>query len=175
MKEEEIYLVDYDPSWVDKFQKEKKLIEHTLGNRITGGVHHFGSTAVPGLKAKPIIDIMVGIENLEKAKEYIPLLEKIDYQYFPYKSDEMLWFCKPSPYKRTHHLHMLETTHPQWKARIAFRDYLREHPETKDKYEKLKIDLAEKFRDDREAYTEAKTTFIKKIVLKSLGKNYPFE
>jgi GrpB-like predicted nucleotidyltransferase (UPF0157 family) len=168
--EETVHIVPYDPSWPEKFAIEKNLVEETLGSWIAGGVHHVGSTAIPGMSAKPIIDIMVGVKNLNGAKACIPFLEQIQYCYYPYKPDEMIWFCKPSPYKRTHHLYIMEVSHPEWKARIAFRDYLKNHPEAKEEYRKLKTQLAEKYSTDREAYTESKTEFVKMIVSKSLGK-----
>ena len=168
-QEETVHVVPYDNSWPKKFIIEKKLIEETLDSWITDGVHHVGSTSIPEMSAKPIIDIMVGVKNLEEAKACIPLLEKIQYCYYPYKPEEMIWFCKPSPYKRTHHLYLMEVSHPEWQARIAFRDYLKNHPDAKEEYLNLKTELAEKYRDDREAYTEAKTDFVKKIVKKALG------
>ena len=72
----------------------------------------------------------------------------------------MHWFCKPSPEHRTHHLYLIETNHPEFRARLAFRNYLISHPDRALEYEKLKISLADKFKNDREAYTEAKTAFI---------------
>ena len=169
-KEEEIHLVPYDPSWPTKFESEKTLIEKTLGSWIVGGVHHVGSTAVPGLSAKPVIDIMVGVKNLEEAKPCIELLEKIHYMYFPYRPEIMHWFCKPSMEHRTHHLHMMEEGSRAWKERLAFRDYLRLHADVRDAYQKLKISLAEKFRDDRESYTDSKTEFVRTIVARATKK-----
>ncbi len=167
-KEEEIRISPYDPTWPDKFEKEKKSIEKCLGSRIFGGVHHVGSTSVPGLSAKPIIDIMVGVKNLEEAKSCIDLLSTIHYQYFPYKPEYMHWFCKPSLEHRTHHLYLMEPQSKAWMARLAFRDSLRVYPETRKAYEELKITLAEKFRDNREAYTDAKTEFINAVVDEAL-------
>ncbi len=169
-KEEEIHIVSYDPSWSDKFEEEKRLIEKTLGSWIVGGVHHVGSTSVPGLSAKPVIDIMVGVKNLEEAKPCIDLLAKIQYMYFPYRPEIMHWFCKPSLEHRTHHLYLMVPTSREWKARLAFRDCLRTDTETRQKYEELKSSLANKFRNDREAYTEAKTEFIKSVVNKAIVK-----
>jgi GrpB-like predicted nucleotidyltransferase (UPF0157 family) len=162
--EESIYLKDYDPKWPIKFEAEKQLIKNTLGSGITGGIHHVGSTAVPNLRGKPIIDIMVGVEKLEPAKAFIPLLEKVAYVYFPYKPEIMHWFCKPSPAHREFHLYLMEPSSPQWKGRLLFRDQLREHPETAKKYLILKEDLAAKFQNDREAYTQGKTDFVKSVV-----------
>ena len=76
----------------------------------------------------------------------------------------MHWFCKPSPEHREFHLYLIEPTNPEWSARIAFRDYLRSHPETAQEYTELKTKLATQFKDDREAYTKGKTEFIKSIV-----------
>jgi GrpB-like predicted nucleotidyltransferase (UPF0157 family) len=165
-KEEQIHIVPYDLSWPNKFESEKELLQQTIKDFIVGGIHHVGSTSIPGLAAKPIIDIMVGVESLEKGKTLIPLLENIQYCFYPYKPDQMVWFCKPSPYKRTHHLHLIEYGSKLWKDRIAFRDYLRQHPDSRDEYARLKIKLAEKFRDDREAYTDAKEEFVNSILEK---------
>ncbi len=168
MAQPQVILVPYDPSWPSKFETEKILIDSTIGEFITGGVHHIGSTAIPGLSAKPIIDILVGVESLEKSKPCIELLSKIQYQYFPYKPDIEHWFCKPSDEHRTHHLHMIPVSHPEFKARLTFRDYLRTYPEDLKKYEGLKTKLAEEFRNDREAYTDAKEQFVKRILNKAL-------
>jgi GrpB-like predicted nucleotidyltransferase (UPF0157 family) len=167
---EPILLVAYDSSWPDKFEKEKELLEGRIGKFVIGGIHHFGSTAIPGLSAKPIIDIMVGVASLEASKPAIELLAALDYQYSPYKTDEKHWFCKPAPSKRTHHLHLIAVSHPEFKAKLAFRDYLRTHQKERDAYERLKILLAKKFKNDREAYTSAKSDFIKSIVSKASQK-----
>jgi GrpB-like predicted nucleotidyltransferase (UPF0157 family) len=166
-KEDEIHLVPYDPLWANKFDKEKKLIEQTLGGWIVGGVHHVGSTSIPGLSAKPVIDIMVGVKSLEEAKPCIDLLATINYEYFPYRPEFMHWFCKPSMEHRTHHLYLMDPNSVEWKARLVFRDYLRSHPETKEAYEELKTTLAKKHKEDREAYTNAKTQFIEEVVEKA--------
>ena len=168
MTTEEIYLTPYNPEWIKKFEEEKGLIEKTIRPWITGGVHHVGSTAIPGLSAKPIIDIMVGVKSLEETKVCIELLSKIGYCYFPYKIDLMHWFCKPSPEHRTHHLYLIEISNPEFNARLAFRDYLITHPEKAAEYEKLKKGLVEKFKNDREAYTQAKSDFVKKINTEAL-------
>lgn len=169
-EEAKIEIVPYDPAWLDKFLQEKKLIEATIGEYIAGGVHHIGSTAVPNLAAKPIIDIMVGVDSLEASRPCIDLLSGIQYNYFPYHPESEHWFCKPSPQYRTHHLHIIATTHPEFTARLAFRDYLRGHPDEAKAYEDLKKKLALEFRDDREAYTDAKTDFVKTIVAKAQAK-----
>lgn len=175
MVEEAIFIVPYDPTWPEKFEKEKKLIDQTIGQYITGGIHHIGSTSIEGLSAKPVIDILVGVESLDKSRPAIKLLEKIGYCYFPYKPQYEHWFCKPSPEHRTHHLHLMHTNSPEYKAPIAFRNYLRSHPKERQEYEDLKLNLAKKHRHDREAYTDAKLEFVKKIVKKALGTDFKFE
>jgi GrpB-like predicted nucleotidyltransferase (UPF0157 family) len=130
-------------------------------------VHHVGSTAVPGLAAKPIVDIMVGVRDLEEARAAIPVLEAERYCYFPYR-EYFHWFCKPSPEHREFHMYLIEPTHPQWRARLAFRDWLRAHPETAAEYEALKRELADEHHDDREAYTDAKAEFVERVVAAAL-------
>lgn len=175
MKDQPIFLFPYDSSWPEKFEKEKQLIDETIGEYITGGIHHVGSTAIPGLSAKPIIDILVGVESLEESKPCIEILKKIDYMHAPYKVQYEHWFCKPNPENREFHLHLMPANSPEFKAKIAFRDWLRDYSGDREEYEKLKQDLAKKYENDREAYTKAKTEFVKKIIAKSLGPDFKFE
>src|SRR5436190_16255962 len=162
--DEPIRIDAYDPSWPARFNQELPALETTLGDSITGGIHHVGSTAVPGLDAKPVIDILVGVDNLESSRAYIEPLAGLGYMYSPYRPDEMLWFCKPNPAHRTHHLHLVPTDSPRFQAELAFRDYLRTHPGLAKKYADLKRQLASQFQHDREAYTEAKADFIRDVL-----------
>jgi GrpB-like predicted nucleotidyltransferase (UPF0157 family) len=159
----------YDRSWPVRFQEERRVLEKTLGKSITGGVHHVGSTSVPGLDAKPVIDILVGVDNLDSAHAYIELLAGLGYMYSPYRANEMLWFCKPNPAHRTHHLHLVPTDSPRFKAELVFRDYLRAHLGAAKEYAALKRQLAAQFEHDREAYTEAKAAFIQKTLERAMG------
>lgn len=97
MTDERVTLYAYDPAWPTMFESEAGLLTATLGPWITGGVHHVGSTAVPGLSAKPVIDIMVGVAGLDVSRPCIDLLAGLDYCHAPYRTDVMHWFCKPSP------------------------------------------------------------------------------
>ena len=165
----EIY--DYDKEWPLKFAKEKANIMSVIGPRIVA-VEHIGSTAVQGLCAKPIIDIMVGIRRLADAKHCIVPLQSIGYEYVPeYEASlpERRYFRKgPSEMPNKHfHLHMAEHDSDFWKRHLRFRDYLRTHPDTAQQYCELKKKLAAKHRLNREAYTEAKTEFIKSVVRKA--------
>jgi GrpB-like predicted nucleotidyltransferase (UPF0157 family) len=164
-----VALIPYDPAWPDRFEAERDILQAALDRWIYGGIEHVGSTSVPGLAAKPIIDIMVGVRTLEDGRAAFPTLAALGYLYSPYNGDIMHWFCKPSIEVRTHHLYLMEKDHREWRAHIAFRDYLQPHPETAEAYEKLKRELAERFRDDREAYTRAKGGFVAEVVTIELG------
>jgi GrpB-like predicted nucleotidyltransferase (UPF0157 family) len=158
--DEPVRIDSCDPSWPARFEQERPGLEKALGDSITGGIHHVGSTSVPGLDAKPIIDILVGVADLEASRASIQQLTGLGYVYSPYRPDEMLWFCKPSPANRTHHLHLVPTGSARFRSELAFRDYLRAHREVADEYAALKRRLAAQFEHDREAYTEAKGDFI---------------
>ncbi|MBF8299473.1 MAG: Glutamate-rich protein [Dehalococcoidia bacterium] len=159
-----IYIAPYDSRWPARFADERMAISEAITTWIEGGIEHVGSTAVPGLAAKPVIDIMAGVRNLVDSRAAFGPLAKLGYLYAPYRTEVMHWFCKPSEEHRTHHLHLVEYLSPRWKAVIGFRDYLRLHPETAREYEALKRALALRFSNDREAYTEAKSSFIDQIV-----------
>jgi GrpB-like predicted nucleotidyltransferase (UPF0157 family) len=107
---------------------------------------------------------MVGVKSLPESVGIIPMLAAIEYVYYPYRSDVMHWFCKPSGAFRTHHLHAIPVDSALWRERLAFRDYLRGHPYAAAEYTALKQELAVRHRHDREAYTEAKTPFVRRIV-----------
>jgi GrpB-like predicted nucleotidyltransferase (UPF0157 family) len=164
-----VEIVPYDPAWPARFESERALLEPLVAAWLDGGVHHVGSTAVPGLAAKPIVDIMAGVRDLDQARAAIPVLEAESYCYFPYR-EYFHWFCKPSEAHREFHLILIEPTHPQWRARLAFRDRLRTHPETAAEYEALKRRLADEHHADREAYTDAKADFVERVVAVALDR-----
>src|SRR5262249_34479915 len=115
--EEEIHLEPHSPAWRQMFASEKRLIERTLGDWIQGGVHHVGSTAIPKIAAKPIVDVMVGVQNLARARECIRLLSAIDYEHLASRNPSILWFCKPSLEHRVYHLYLVEPASDEWAAR----------------------------------------------------------
>jgi GrpB-like predicted nucleotidyltransferase (UPF0157 family) len=162
--DEPIRIVAYDRSWPVRFEQEKARLEEAIGSWITGGVHHVGSTSVVGLDAKPVIDILVGVESLAGSRGcFGPLLE-LDYHHAPYRADQMHWFCKPNPSVRTHHLHLVPTASSRFGDELAFRDALRAQPETRRAYLLLKRELARVHEHDREAYTAAKAGFIAEVL-----------
>jgi GrpB-like predicted nucleotidyltransferase (UPF0157 family) len=123
-----------------------------------------GSTAVPGLVAKPVIDIMVAVASLAASRPAISALADIGYVYVPYRAEVMHWFCKPSPSFRTHHLHLVPFGSRLWVERLAFRDHLRRDAAVAAEYAELKRRLAQRYEFDREAYTDAKEPFIRRVL-----------
>ena len=161
--EASVEIVDYDPSWPERFEEEAKVLRRELAAWLVGPVEHIGSTAISGLAAKPVIDIMAGVETLDASRPAIVALADQGYCYAPYRPRSEHWFCKPSPALRTHHLHLIPFESRRWNEAIAFRDYLRVHSQIASEYEDLKRRLAQKYHFDREAYTEAKGPFIARI------------
>jgi GrpB-like predicted nucleotidyltransferase (UPF0157 family) len=131
---------------------------------LAGPIKHIGSTAVAGLAAKPVVDIMAGVHSLEASRPAIAAVAQLGYVYFPYKADEMHWFCKPSPTLRTHHLHLVPIASPLWAQRLRFRDALRNSAALAAEYAELKLQLAQRFPLDREAYTDGKTAFVRRVL-----------
>ena len=164
MKQERIELSEYNPEWPFEFEKERTFLIGKIGKWLCGSVEHVGSTAVPNLMAKPVIDIMFGVDSLEESKPAIDVMVKSGYCYFPYKVDEMHWFCKPSDAYRTHHVHLIPHESDLWQQRIKFRNLLRADKQIANDYSSLKKDLARRHVEDREAYTQEKWPFIKKVI-----------
>ena len=169
-----VKMANYDPNWPKLFEREKTLILGAVGH-IVVGIEHIGSTAVPGLEAKPIIDILVAVSHLSDARQCIEPLKTLGYEYQPRLEaviPERRFFGKGVPPKEQHyHLHMAELTSDFWERHLLFRDYLRAHPEVAHEYAKLKTQLAAEYGRDREGYTDAKTPFIESIVAKARAEN----
>jgi GrpB-like predicted nucleotidyltransferase (UPF0157 family)/GNAT superfamily N-acetyltransferase len=160
LTDEPIRIAAYDPGWPARFEAERELLQAAIGEWITGGIHHVGSTAVPGLAAKPTVDILAGVEGLEASTDCFEHLARLEYRYAPYLAREMHWFCKPDPRRRRFHLHLVPSDSQRYRDELAFRDRLRADPGIAESYASLKRKLAAKHVDDREAYTEAKAVFI---------------
>jgi GrpB-like predicted nucleotidyltransferase (UPF0157 family) len=166
-----VEICEYDTAWPAKFEKQKRDVMKAIGNKVAA-IEHIGSTAVPRLAAKPIIDIMVGLRHLTDAQDCIEPLKRIGYEYVPELEAEIperRYFHKgPSNVPKKHyHLHMAQIHGEFWNVQVLFRDYLRTHSDAADEYVKLKKDLATQHRHDREAYTKAKTSFIKSTIAKA--------
>jgi GrpB-like predicted nucleotidyltransferase (UPF0157 family) len=157
---EPIVVASYSANWPDLFAKEALLLKSVLEPWLVAEIEHIGSTAVVGLCAKPIIDIMAPVRNLESSRQAIAAAQTVGYCHYPYQPDRMHWFCKPTPMARTHHLHLIPWGSHLWRERLAFRDALRMSPALAEQYANLKHRLAAQHPHDREAYTEAKAPFV---------------
>jgi len=160
-----IVIVDYNPQWPILYGQERASIVSVIGHKVVT-IEHIGSTSVPGLGAKPIIDIMVGLRQLGDAEHCIAPLAAIGYEYVPEYEDELpeRRYFRKGPQTRHFHLHMVEVTSEFWGRHLIFRDYLRTHPETARAYEALKCRLAAQYATNHEGYTDAKTSFIESVV-----------
>jgi GrpB-like predicted nucleotidyltransferase (UPF0157 family) len=168
---DEIEIVEYDPSWPALFAAEAARLRAALDPGLIVGLEHFGSTAIPGMPAKPIIDILIAVRSLAAAREaFIAPLEGLDYAFWADspKTDRLFFVKGMPPYgeRRTHHVHIVEPSAEPWQ-RLAFRDYLIAHPGDARRYADLKRGLAAAHRTDREAYTEAKAAFVAEIMAKA--------
>jgi len=168
---EDVEVVPYDPSWPRMFLEEREHLLSCLPTGLLGRIEHFGSTAVPGLAAKPIVDMLIEVRSLDSAVPVVvPVLTSQGYDYFwrPTWGDDTppfyAWFIKrDADGRRTHHLHVVEPQFEHW-DRLLFRDYLRRHPDTAAEYGRLKLRLAAGHPNDRVAYTEGKTRFIGSVM-----------
>ena len=151
------WVVDYDPAWPEFFNEERAKVMEVLGDKVAA-LEHGGSTSVPGLAAKPVIDMWAALSSPLDRRD-IEAMAAMGYEYLGEAAlEDRDFFVKKSP--RAFNLHCYPAGHPDWDRHISFRDWLRTHPEGADAYARLKRDLAERFPADRVAYTEAKTDFI---------------
>lgn len=162
-----VILNEFNAEWERQFEYEKNLIIAAIGNQIDG-IEHIGSTSIRGLKAKPIIDIMVGVKNLESTSAFVQPLSEVEYEYVPKPEvTDRIFFRKGLWGNGTCHLHICEIHSTEWIEKTVFRDYLRKHPESAEEYALLKSELAIKYKYDRPAYTQQKEPFIKDIIKKA--------
>jgi GrpB-like predicted nucleotidyltransferase (UPF0157 family) len=160
-----IKIVEYHPRWPILYTEERARVVAQLGDMVES-IEHIGSTSVPGLSAKPIIDILVTVARLGPADPYIERLGSLGYTFLPVLGNaDRYAFGKGSPH--THHIHIVEHSGEEHIRPLAFRDYLRTHVEAAQQYDKLKRMLADRFQHDRQAYNQAKTDFIRSIETKA--------
>lgn len=167
-----VEIVPYDPSWPAAFSHEAELLRRVLADWLAGPIEHFGSKAVPGLAAKPVIDIMAAVGSLEGSRPAIDAAAGIGYCHAPYRPESEHWFCKPSFQVRTFHLHLVPIDGIDWVRPLAFRDCLRAQPHVAEEYEALKRRLAREYHFDREAHTAAKGPFIDRVTDSALKLGY---
>jgi GrpB-like predicted nucleotidyltransferase (UPF0157 family) len=158
-----IVVSDYNPAWSTMFEHERTSL-HAALDPLVLAIEHVGSTAVPGMAAKPIIDLQASVRSLAEARfPCVERLQALGYTYLPQYEAWLpgeLFFRKALAGPWTHHLHILQADDPRWRDRLLFRDYLRNHPEAAVTYAKLKRDLAAAFDDDISGYRNAKDAFV---------------
>jgi GrpB-like predicted nucleotidyltransferase (UPF0157 family) len=159
-----VQLVPYTPEWATLFQTERARLQQVLGPDALD-IQHIGSTAIPGLAAKPILDLGVTVAAEAVVSGCIPRLTALGYTYREYRGPgEGHFFDQGSEQRLTHYLHLLPVGEPGWRNYLLFRDYLIAQPEARAAYMRLKEDLASRYAADRAAYSAAKATFIQAIL-----------
>lgn len=168
LKRGKVKLVPYNPKWVKSFEKEKRELQNTLKDMVID-IQHIGSTAIPGVFAKPIIDIVIGVPDLRgnSIERYIKPLKKLGYNYMGERRSREPFFTKGEEEKRTHYLHLVEFNGEVWKNYLLFRDWLHTHKKAAEEYTRLKLRLLEEFPDHRDLYTFKKERFIKETLRKA--------
>ncbi|MBL1434359.1 GrpB family protein [Candidatus Wolfebacteria bacterium] len=163
-----VVLLPYSSEWKLEFEKEKASLLKTFGDRIKA-IEHIGSTAIPSIPAKPIIDMNVAVESIDDIEDFIVGLQKLGYEYIPERRyTDRQFFPKGPSECRTHHLNLVEIySETAWKNPLLFRDYLRNNEGARKEYKKLKEELVCKYADNREEYTERKGNFVMSVVEKA--------
>jgi GrpB-like predicted nucleotidyltransferase (UPF0157 family) len=162
---EAVELTPADPRWPELAAEEIARLKEVLGPRLVADIHHVGSTSVPGLEAKPILDLLAGVRD--HAPDPDPALTSAGWHLVPVELDGKPWrrlYVLPKNGRRYAHLHLVMPNAAQFRIVLAFRDQLRAEPETTRAYAALKRELAERHRNDREAYTRAKASFIEGVL-----------
>ena len=164
-----IIVTDYDPSWREKFEEESLLIRDILADNCIA-VYHIGSTSVPGLAAKPVIDIMAVVRSLEKTDEAAEKFAETGYEYCGEFGIAGRRYLRKGGDERTHQLHIFAAEDKQNIQRhIAVRDYLRRHKEAREEYAALKKRLAKLYPYDIEGYCDGKDAFVKRMEKQALA------
>lgn len=161
LERETLKFLPHNREWRQLFEQEQQRLHSTFGNRVLD-IQHIGSTSIPGIIAKPILDIGIAVANFEAATVCIPPIEQLGYTD---KGENGIprrrFFVKGEP--RTHHIHMLEISSWDWERHILFRDYLIQHPAVAKQYAELKLKLFEQYQGNRDAYQTGKATFIEQV------------
>ena len=163
-----IYLESYNKKWPALFEKEKNILKNIFGKNIK--IEHIGSTAITGLSAKPTIDILVELPNDLNKEQIIKIMENNKYIYMKEQTKHIMFvkgYTSKGIGKESYHIHIGPLNQNWLWDRIYFRDYLNNNAYEAKEYEDLKIKLSLKYKNDREAYTDGKTKYIKKITVKA--------
>jgi GrpB-like predicted nucleotidyltransferase (UPF0157 family) len=161
-----VVAVPHDPAWARRFTEEAALLTPVLAPWLDGGIHHVGSTSVPGLAAKPIIDMIAGVRDRTEARAAVAPLSALEYRHQEHRP-EAHSFHKPARvagwWEETHHLHLTEPGSDIWRERLAFRDALRADPELVEEYARWKMENAARLRPGN-AYLADKDPFVRRVL-----------
>ncbi|KGX87659.1 GrpB family protein [Pontibacillus marinus] len=163
-----VIVESYNEDWVHKFNEEKNLLHHIFGDELVA-IHHIGSTSVPGLSAKPIIDVMPVAKNIRHIDHYNEAMKDIGYEPMGEFGIKNRRFFRKGGEDRSHHIHVFEEGSPDVDRHLAFRDYLRKHDHVAKEYGELKEKLAKQYPHDMEAYIAGKEQLVKDIEQKALS------
>jgi len=164
LHKDKVEIHSYTSEWAEEFKKEKAILKKLMG-KYALSIEHVGSTSIPGLSAKPILDMAVGVKDISILRELIPFMNEHGYDILDSIEDkEEILGRKGTPDMRTHYIHIMVNDSERMKNQLLFRDYLIKNPQYIKEYENLKKDLSTKFKDDRLKYTAAKNDFIQKIL-----------
>ena len=173
-----LQIIPYDSGWVPAFETERERLGQALGT-LARRIDHNGSTAVPGLDAKPVIDIQVSVDSLQPMQSYAAPLAALGYVHVAHADDDLVcpFFHRTAAWPHTHHIYVVQFAGDEERRTLAFRDYLRDHAEVAREYVALKHDLARHADATdpaaREAYANAKSDFVERIVQYALASGYP--
>lgn len=165
LKRGTVKLLPHNPKWSDLFEREKKILLNALDGLVVD-IQHIGSTSIPGIPAKPIIDISIGIKSMKNSRDFIKIFEDLGYEYRPDFGGPniQLLFVKGPEEKRTHYIHLMKYNGGIWKNDLIFRDFLRRNKARAEEYAELKKELAKKFANDRTNYTASKGNFVHETI-----------
>jgi GrpB-like predicted nucleotidyltransferase (UPF0157 family) len=163
-----VQLEAHRPEWKARYEAEVERLESVAGERFLD-YGHVGSTAVERLAAKPVIDLIAVVADIDEATDLVPVLEDAGYSHRPNDDvDDRHFFAKGPQTNRTHYLSVCERASDCYREQVAFREYLRSNPEVAGEYERLKRELADRFPDDRDAYTERKSEFVERVLARAM-------
>ncbi|MDT9722438.1 GrpB family protein [Paenibacillus sp. ClWae2A] len=166
-----IVISEYKEHWALEYQSEKEKIIDALGSKIIG-IEHFGSTSIKGMAAKPLIDIMLSVNELTGVETFIEPLAQIGYEYVPKLDFPTRWFFRKGLWRAgTHHLHVYQHNGVEWQQNLMFRNFMQSNLDAANEYMQLKKELSIKFSNDRVSYTEGKDKFIKSIIFEASKNN----
>jgi len=164
----QVIVTPYQSSWPEAFQQAKEQLETIFGDHLLA-IHHIGSTSVPGLSAKPILDILPVVDSLDGIEAFDAAMEQIGYEAKGEFGMPGRRYYRKGGDNRTHHIHLYADGNPEIMRHVVFRDYLRQHPQEVEAYSTIKERLARQYPEDISAYIAGKDSFVKTMEQRALA------